>query len=278
MGWKTPFTASVSVVLWFCEALLKKSPNRGTVISVSRKKALYWKIWWNWLVACCTISSKINVTPKGVKKDCCQLQHSVMKFDRSNKFDFCYYRQVNSLRLKSSVASKWAINTLGGIIYFAANSTRLESHFKFISAQVLLKKNNLIHWQDVWKNVYILGVFSSQSQCMKQGYNICIYLFEWVNFSILHTIDIVCSVYSNLCSYINSENVRSIPLYIVIAQKFQWIEHRIACNSFSCAVWTNIFSSYSMASKAFKCFSIFSKPRTWMQRKSVELEQKFPFV
>ena len=27
-----------------------------------------------------------------------------MKFDRSNKFDLCYYGQVNSLRLKSSVA------------------------------------------------------------------------------------------------------------------------------------------------------------------------------
>ena len=30
-----------------------------------------------------------------------------MEFDRSNKFDFCYYGQVISLRLKSSVASKW---------------------------------------------------------------------------------------------------------------------------------------------------------------------------
>ena len=45
--------------------------------------------------------------------------HSVMKFDRSNKFDFCYYGQVNSLRLKSSVASK--VKTLGGNIYFAGN-------------------------------------------------------------------------------------------------------------------------------------------------------------
>ena len=35
-----------------------------------------------------------------------KLQHSVMKFDRSNKFDLCYYGQVNSLRLKSSVPSK----------------------------------------------------------------------------------------------------------------------------------------------------------------------------
>ena len=43
-----------------------------------------------------------------------------MKFDRSNKFDLCYYGQVNSLRIKSSVASKWASkHLLGGIIYFA---------------------------------------------------------------------------------------------------------------------------------------------------------------
>ena len=29
-----------------------------------------------------------------------------MKIDRSNTFDLCYYGQVNSLRLKSSVASR----------------------------------------------------------------------------------------------------------------------------------------------------------------------------
>ena len=47
-----------------------------------------------------------------------------MKFDRSNKFDFCYYGQVNSLRLKSSVATKRAsTNTFGGTIYFAGDGT-----------------------------------------------------------------------------------------------------------------------------------------------------------
>ena len=46
-----------------------------------------------------------------------------MKFDRSNKFDFCYYGQVNSLRLKSSVASKWASKHLWGNIYFAGDGT-----------------------------------------------------------------------------------------------------------------------------------------------------------
>ena len=46
-----------------------------------------------------------------------------MKFDRSNKSDFCYYGQVNSLRLKSSVASKWASKHLWGNIYFAGDGT-----------------------------------------------------------------------------------------------------------------------------------------------------------
>ena len=48
-----------------------------------------------------------------------------MKFDRSNKFDLCYYGQVNSLRLKSSVDSKVAYKYLGGggNIYFAGYGT-----------------------------------------------------------------------------------------------------------------------------------------------------------
>ena len=41
-----------------------------------------------------------------------------MKFDRTNKFDLCYYGQVNSLRLKSSVASKWASKHLWGYDLF----------------------------------------------------------------------------------------------------------------------------------------------------------------
>ena len=50
-----------------------------------------------------TITSRINVTPPPKKKGVRlseKLQHSVMKFDRSNKFDFCYYGQVNSLKIK----------------------------------------------------------------------------------------------------------------------------------------------------------------------------------
>ena len=49
-----------------------------------------------------------------------------MKFDRSNTFDLCYYGQVNSLRLKSSVASKLASKHLwGGNIYFSGDGTHL---------------------------------------------------------------------------------------------------------------------------------------------------------
>ena len=44
-----------------------------------------------------------------------------MKFDRSNKFDS--WRQVNSLRLESSVPSKWASEHLWGNIYFAGDGT-----------------------------------------------------------------------------------------------------------------------------------------------------------
>ena len=41
-----------------------------------------------------------------------------MKFDRSNKFELCYFWQVNSLRLKSSVASKWTSKYLLGYVTF----------------------------------------------------------------------------------------------------------------------------------------------------------------
>ena len=43
-----------------------------------------------------------------------KVSDSVLKFDHSNKFDLFYYGQVNSLRLKSSEASKWASKHLWG--------------------------------------------------------------------------------------------------------------------------------------------------------------------
>ena len=55
-------------------------------------------------------------------KNYCKLQFEI-KFDRSKKFDLCYYGQVKSLRLKSSVASKLASKSFGGNIYFAGDGT-----------------------------------------------------------------------------------------------------------------------------------------------------------
>ena len=69
-----------------------------------------------------------------------------MKFDRSNKFDFCYYGKVNSLRLKSSVASKWASKHLGGIIYFAGDDTVNDNW----------KGNSHCHALDKWRLDYQL--------------------------------------------------------------------------------------------------------------------------
>ena len=46
-----------------------------------------------------------------------------MKFDRSNKFDFYYYGQVNSLQVKLNVASNEEVSTFGGNIYFAGEGT-----------------------------------------------------------------------------------------------------------------------------------------------------------
>ena len=58
------------------------------------------------------------------QKNCSKLKHSVMKFDRSNKFDLCYYGQVvceeDSLRLK--------LNTFGGNFYFAGDGILLPTY------------------------------------------------------------------------------------------------------------------------------------------------------
>ena len=48
-----------------------------------------------------------------------------MKFDRSNKFDLCYYGQVNSLRLNQAYQAYGQVNTNwgGGNIYFAGDGS-----------------------------------------------------------------------------------------------------------------------------------------------------------
>ena len=47
-----------------------------------------------------------------------------MKFESSNKFDLSYGQAI-LLRLKQSVASKWASKHLWGTIYFAGDETRI---------------------------------------------------------------------------------------------------------------------------------------------------------
>ena len=57
-----------------------------------------------------TINSKISGTPKGVYLPISKLHSSlvVANLPAHNNLWLCYYVQVNSLWLKSSVASKWA--------------------------------------------------------------------------------------------------------------------------------------------------------------------------
>ena len=54
---------------------------------------------------------------------------SVIKFDRCNKFEFCYYGQVNSLRLKSSGASKWASKHLWGVSSILLAMVQTKTHY-----------------------------------------------------------------------------------------------------------------------------------------------------
>ena len=72
-----------------------------------------------------------------------------MKFDRSNKFDFCYYGQKNSLRLKLSVASKWASRQLWGVIFILL----LMVHISLIQSCSYLSK--ILH------KMYCINIYQS---------------------------------------------------------------------------------------------------------------------
>ena len=48
----------------------------------------------------------------------------------------CYFGQVNSLRLKSCVVSKWASNHFWGTIYFASDGTEFTNSMKFLNEKV----------------------------------------------------------------------------------------------------------------------------------------------
>ena len=64
-----------------------------------------------------TINSKINGTPKDVYLSISQL-HSILAVANllaHNNLWLCYYGQVNSVRLKYNVASKWASKNHWGI-------------------------------------------------------------------------------------------------------------------------------------------------------------------
>ena len=64
-----------------------------------------------------------------------------MKFDRSNKFDFCYYGQVNSLRLKSSVVSKWASKHLRGVTFILLAMVATSLRVNRVKFAILIKNN-----------------------------------------------------------------------------------------------------------------------------------------
>ena len=99
----------------------------------------------------CTIASKINATPKvsHCQYNCNELPHSVMKFDRSNKFDLCYYGQVNSLWLKSNISSTSASKTLRGCIYFAGDVKHVTPFYR---TSTRLRKSLLLLF-DIKRNV-----------------------------------------------------------------------------------------------------------------------------
>ena len=91
----------------------------------------------------CTISSKINDTPKGVR-----LSEKLMLtvvfcngiFDRINKFDLYYYGQINSQRVKSSETLKWASKHLflvggGGNLFCWRSNTSYLSNLLLIDCE-----------------------------------------------------------------------------------------------------------------------------------------------
>ena len=120
--------------------------------------------------------------PQRCQENCSQLQHSVIKFDRSNKFDFCYYGQVNSLRLKLSVASKWASKHLWGTIYFAGDGTMS------------------ISWQVFYKTGWISGYFVVYDWIKNNAVLlICQYAYQRQLFVRIYREYIVCVYTVKLC-------------------------------------------------------------------------------
>ena len=133
---------------------------------------------------------KINGnTPKvpDWQKNCSEMQLFVMKFDKRNKFDLCHYSQVNSLWLKSSVTSKWAIKHFWGchlltfvihllfiIYYFADDGTShrivmFSCYFSFASVILAL---HYLHQINQSNFVDLLSIGNEGR--------------EWINFKCVH--------------------------------------------------------------------------------------------
>ena len=81
-----------------------------------------WKVEKAPRIKICTISGKINCTPKGIYLPISK-QHSILAVPNllaHNSITVSYIVQVDFLHLKSNVASKWAsIHIYRGTIYFA---------------------------------------------------------------------------------------------------------------------------------------------------------------
>ena len=76
-----------------------------------------------------TMNNKINGTPKGVyllisKLNSILAVANLLAHNNISYITISCYVQVNSLRLKSNLASKWKkVHTFGGTIYFAVDDT-----------------------------------------------------------------------------------------------------------------------------------------------------------
>ena len=108
-----------------------------------------------------------------------------MKFDRSNKFDLCYYGQVNSLRQKSSVASKWASKHLWGNIPFAGDGTYsvCDKENYRLHCNCCTSPNHL-HYMHVKYRLFINLFWSVEASCHKSPqfykgrHNLCFFVLR----------------------------------------------------------------------------------------------------
>ena len=83
-----------------------------------------------------------------------------MKFNSSNKFDLSYYGQVNSIRVKSSVTSKWASKHLWGYYLFCWRWYIGGVILFFICSYMLAEFNAIVFELPIMYYVYKLQIVS----------------------------------------------------------------------------------------------------------------------